>query len=218
MFVPREGSDQMKLILEKRVVPVAVIERVEDAIPVANALLAGGLPIIEVTFRTEAAAAAIRAISQELPEMLVGAGTVLTSDQLRAAADAGARFCVAPGLNEATVKQAQDLGVPMMPGVMTPSEIEHGLSLGCSLLKFFPAEVAGGAKTLKAIAGPYASSGVQFIPTGGITADNADSYLQLPVVAAIGASWMVDKELIAAKNWDEITHRTQGICSVIGHT
>jgi 2-dehydro-3-deoxyphosphogluconate aldolase/(4S)-4-hydroxy-2-oxoglutarate aldolase len=205
----------MKMIFEKRVVPVAVIDRKEDAVPVASALLEGGLPIIEVTFRTEAAEDAIRAIARELPDVLVGAGTVLSSEQLRAAAGAGARFCVAPGLNETIVKQAHELNVPMMPGVMTPSEIEKGLSLGCSLLKFFPAEAAGGIRTLKAIAGPYASTGVKFIPTGGINADNVNSYLQLPLVAAVGASWMVDKGLVADKNWTEITRRTREICALV---
>jgi 2-dehydro-3-deoxyphosphogluconate aldolase/(4S)-4-hydroxy-2-oxoglutarate aldolase len=195
----------MQVILDKRIVPVAVIDRVEDAVPVAEALLAGGLPLIEVTFRTPAAAACVRAIKQEFPQMLVGAGTLLTPVQVAQAVEAGAQFGVAPGLNEAVVKEAQALKLPFVPGVMTPSEVEHALALGCQLLKFFPAEPAGGVPMLQALAGPYGQAGVKFIPLGGVSSQNAGEYLQLSCVAAIGGTWIADRKLVAAKDWARIT-------------
>jgi 2-dehydro-3-deoxyphosphogluconate aldolase/(4S)-4-hydroxy-2-oxoglutarate aldolase len=195
---------EMQRILDKRVVPVAVIDKVEDAVPLAEALLRGGLDLIEVTFRTAAAADAIRAIVGAHPEMLVGAGTVLTGEQLERARDAGAAFAVAPGLNEATVRRAQELRLPFVPGVMTPSEIERALALGCRLLKFFPAEAAGGLKMLKALAGPFAHTGVRFLPLGGVSPENMAAYLADPLVAAVGGTWIADKKLISAGRWDEI--------------
>jgi len=195
----------MQRILDKRVVPVAVIENAADAVPLAQALLRGGLDIIEVTFRTEAAAACIRLIAEACPEMLVGAGTILTPDQVDQAAAAGARFGVAPGLNGKVLLRAKACGLPFVPGVMTPTDIENGLDLGCKLLKFFPAESAGGVKALQAYAGPYAHTGVKFIPLGGVNMTNAPAYLALPLVGAIGGSWITEKKLIKEQRWDEIT-------------
>jgi 2-dehydro-3-deoxyphosphogluconate aldolase/(4S)-4-hydroxy-2-oxoglutarate aldolase len=194
----------MERISKVRVVPVVVIDRAEDAVPLAEALLAGGLNIMEITFRTPAAEPSIRNVRQAFPKMLVGAGTILDTDQLQYAVDAGALFGVAPGLNEAVVKKSYALNLPFVPGVMTPSDVEHGLALGCKLQKFFPAEVAGGVKMLKALAGPYAHTGIKFIPLGGVNASNARDYLTLPIVAAIGGSWMVERKLIAEKNWSAI--------------
>lgn len=196
-------------ISRNRVVPVVVLNRAEDACPLAEALLKGGLDVMEITFRTDAAQESIRRIAGEFPEILLGAGTVLTEEQAGRAGEAGAVFALAPGLNPAVVKAARAAGLTFAPGVMTPSEIEHALSLGCDLLKFFPAGAAGGVGMLKALAGPYAHTGVRFIPTGGINADNMRSYLDLPAVAAIGGSWMVDPKLIEAGDWQAITTRTR---------
>jgi 2-dehydro-3-deoxyphosphogluconate aldolase / (4S)-4-hydroxy-2-oxoglutarate aldolase len=196
-------------ILAKRIVPVVVLDDAESAEPLAEALLEGGLDIMEITFRTAAAAESIRRIARRFPEILLGAGTLLESAQVRKAGEAGAIFGLAPGLNPEIVRTAREAGMDFSPGVMTPGEVEHALSLGCRLLKFFPAESAGGVDMLKALAGPYGHTGVRFIPTGGVSRDNLASYLQLPVVAAVGGSWMVDKKLVNAGNWSEITRLTR---------
>lgn len=192
-------------LLKRPIIPVIVIEDAEDAVPLAEAILAGGIDVIEITFRTAAAADAIARIARACPQMLVGAGTVLTPEQADRAVDAGARFGLAPGLNPDVVKRFQARGGLFVPGVMTPSEIEQGLTLGCKLLKFFPAGAAGGTAMLKALAGPYASQGVQFCPTGGVNLENMMEYLSLPVVAAIGGSWLATKQQIAGKDWSGIT-------------
>ena len=192
-------------ILAKRIVPVIVLDSVESAEPLAEALLAGGLDIMEITFRTAAAEESIRRIAKRFPEVLLGAGTLLDGDQVKRAKDAGAVFGLAPGLNPDTIAAAKTAGLQFSPGVMTPSEVEQALALGCKLLKFFPAEAAGGVDMLKSLAGPYAHTGLKFVPTGGITSANLTNYLKLPVVAAIGGSWMVDKKLVNDGNWAEIT-------------
>lgn len=196
-------------ILAKRIVPVIVLDRAEDAEPLADALLEGGLDIMEITFRTAAAADSIAAIAANRPEILVGAGTLLAPDQVRRAKDAGASFGLAPGLNPDVVATAREIGLPFSPGIMTPSDVEGALALGCQLLKFFPAGAAGGPGMLKALAGPYAHTGVKFVPTGGINATNMADYLELGVVAAIGGSWMVDKKLVNEGRWSEITRLTK---------
>lgn len=196
-------------ILAKRIVPVVVLDCAKDAEPLAEALLAGGLDIMEITFRTDAAEESMKRIARAFPEILLGAGTVLNGDQAKHAKDAGAVFGLAPGLNPQTIEAANEVGLEFSPGVMTPSEIEQALHLDCKLLKFFPAEAAGGVKMLKSLSGPYAHTGVKFTPTGGITSNNLQDYLKLPVVAAIGGSWMVGKDLIASGRWDEITKLTK---------
>ena len=196
-------------ILAKRIVPVVVLDHVESAEPLAEALLAGGLDIMEITFRTAAAEESIKRIATRFPEILLGAGTLLDKDQVKRAKDAGAVFGLAPGLNPNTIAAANDIGLQFSPGVMTPSDVELALSLGCKLLKFFPAEVAGGVAMLKALAGPYAHTGLKFIPTGGVSSGNLAAYLKLPVVAAIGGSWMVDKQLVNDGKWAEITRMTR---------
>lgn len=196
-------------ILAKRIVPVVVLEDGNSAEPLAEALLEAGLDVIEVTFRTDAAEESIRRIARHFPEMLLGAGTLLSSEQVKQAHGAGAVFGLAPGLNPDTVRTAKDLGLMFSPGVMTPGEVEQALALNCKLLKFFPAEAAGGVKMLKSLAGPYAHTGLRFTPTGGITEGNLQNYLKLPVVAAIGGSWMVSPALIKEKNWAEITRLTE---------
>lgn len=196
-------------ILAKRIMPVVVLDDAENAEPLAEALLAADLDIIEITFRTNAAEESIRRIAKRFPEVLLGAGTLLGGDQVKRARDAGAVFGLAPGLNPLIVEAAEKVGLEFSPGVMTPSEVEQALAMNCKLLKFFPAEAAGGVKMLKSLAGPYAHTGVKFTPTGGITADNLKDYLKLPVVAAIGGSWMVSPNLIREKNWTEITRLTR---------
>lgn len=195
-------------ILAKRIVPVVVLDSADHAEPLAEALLAGGLDIMEITFRTAAAEESIKRIAARFPEILLGAGTLLEKKQVKRAKKAGAVFGLAPGLNPDTIKAAKDAGLLFAPGVITPSEVEQALSIGCKLLKFFPAEAAGGVNMLKSLAGPYAHTGVKFVPTGGITAANLAKYLKLPVVAAIGGSWMVDKALIDEGKWEEITRLT----------
>ncbi len=196
-------------ILAKRIVPVVVLDRAESAEPLAEALLAGGLDIMEITFRTAAAEESIRRIAARFPEILLGAGTLLDDDQVSRAKDAGAVFGLAPGLNRRTVAKAAEVGLRFSPGVMTPGEVEEALSLGCKLLKFFPAEAAGGTAMLRSLAGPYGHTGVKFIPTGGVTSGNLADYLKVPVVAAIGGSWMVDKQLVNEGKWEEITRLTR---------
>jgi 2-dehydro-3-deoxyphosphogluconate aldolase/(4S)-4-hydroxy-2-oxoglutarate aldolase len=183
-------------------VPVITIESPHDAVPLARALLDGGIGCAEVTFRTPAAAEAIHGISSTCGELLVGAGTVLTVEQAEQATQAGARYVVAPGFDPAVVDWCQERNVPVIPGVATPTEISMALARGLSLLKFFPAEPMGGVQTLQALAAPFA--GVQFIPTGGITAANLPRYLALPNVAACGGSWMAKEGMISAGEFAEI--------------
>lgn len=195
----------LEKLLQRPVVPVIVIDNADDAVPLAEAMLEGGLDVIEITFRTAAAAEAIGRISKALPEMLIGAGTVLTVEQAQRALDAGISFGLAPGLNPEIVTFFQERNTLFIPGVMTPSEIEKGLSLGCKLLKFFPAGPAGGISMLKALSAPYASQGVTFCPTGGVNLGNMNDYLALPTVSNIGGSWLATKQQIADKQWPEIT-------------
>lgn len=200
----------MKEMFEKisatGVIPVIKIDRVEDAVPLAKALVEGGLPCAEVTFRTAAAADAIKEMSKAYPEMLIGAGTVLTPEQADIAIESGASFIVAPGLNPETVKHCLKKGYPVLPGVCTPSEVELGLSLGLDHLKFFPAEAAGGVKMIKAMAAPYTN--VKFMPTGGISLANIKEYLDCKAVFACGGSWMVPADLIANGEFDKIREMT----------
>jgi 2-dehydro-3-deoxyphosphogluconate aldolase/(4S)-4-hydroxy-2-oxoglutarate aldolase len=197
------------------IVPVLAIEEVKAALPLADALLEGGLPIVEITFRTAAAAEVIRTLACERPALLVGAGTVLTRANLQAAKAAGARFCVAPGLNPDTAREARDMGLPFIPGVATPSEIEQALSLGCATLKFFPAEPMGGVEMLNALGAPYGHTGVKFVPTGGVTPANLESYLACKVVAAVGGTWLAKKEDLAAGNWPEIRRRCEAAVQTV---
>jgi len=160
--------------------------------------------VAEITFRTAAAAEVMRQLSAERPDLILGAGTVLTVENLARAKECGARFAVAPGLNPGVVECARELGMPMMPGVMTPSEVEQGLALGCRALKFFPAQVAGGTAMLKALSAPYKHTGVRFIPTGGVTAENLPEYLKIDTVLAVGGTWIATKDDIAARRWEAI--------------
>ncbi|MFV2113214.1 bifunctional 4-hydroxy-2-oxoglutarate aldolase/2-dehydro-3-deoxy-phosphogluconate aldolase [Micromonospora sp. LOL_025] len=188
-----------------RILPVVVLDDARDGAPLADALVRGGLRCAEVTFRTDAAAEAIRVMS-ERPDLLVGAGTVLTPAQVDRAVEAGARFVVTPGFSPAVVRRCQELGVPVFPGVATGTEIQMALDAGLDTVKFFPAEQLGGVGMIKALAAPYRS--VRFIPTGGVNTANLADYLALPAVLAVGGTWMVAPDLIAAGRWDEVTART----------
>lgn len=199
---PDAGTSVLGRIRAMRIVPVIVIDDPADAVPLAAALIAGGLPCAEVTFRTPRALGALRRIAADQPEMLAGAGTVLTPVQAAEARDAGAQFIVAPGFNPAVVDYCLGHDIPVFPGVATPTEIEMALGRGLSALKFFPAEPIGGLPYLKAIAAPYA--GVSFIPTGGVAPGNLATYLAFSRVVACGGSWMAPGEWIAAKQFDRI--------------
>jgi len=195
----------MQLIQELsalKIVPVIALERAEDIVPLGRALAENGLPVAEITFRTDAALEAIRLLRQAQPSMLIGAGTVLNKAQIEQAKAAGATFIVSPGLNPNTVRAARDLDIPMIPGVNNPSDIEAAIELGLTAVKFFPAEPSGGVKMIKALLGPY--SQMQFMPTGGIGPHNIRDYLAIPGVIACGGSWMVEPALVREGNWSEI--------------
>jgi 2-dehydro-3-deoxyphosphogluconate aldolase/(4S)-4-hydroxy-2-oxoglutarate aldolase len=184
---------------------VVVLEHADAAEPLAGALVAGGLHCAEITFRTAAAAESIRRMASH-PELVVGAGTVLSAAQVDQAVDAGARFIVSPGFGPAVVRRCQELGVPVFPGVATATEIQMALDAGLTTVKFFPAEQLGGIAMIKALAAPFRS--VRFIPTGGVTTANLAGYLGTPAVLAVGGTWMVAADLLAGGRWDEVTRRT----------
>ncbi|OOE57092.1 ketohydroxyglutarate aldolase [Salinivibrio sp. ML323] len=184
-----------------RIVPVIAINNADDAVPLAKTLVDNGLPCAEITFRTDAAASAIRQMRDAYPELLIGAGTVLTPAQVDAAIDAGADFIVSPGLNPTTVKHCQQRGIAIVPGINNPSLVEQAMELGLDTLKFFPAEASGGIAMLKALSAVYP---VSFMPTGGVSEANVSDYLALPSVLACGGTWMVPAKLIDEQRWDEI--------------
>ena len=194
--------------LSQRLICVAVIDQPDDAVPLAEALLAGGLKGIEVTFRTAGAAESIRRIREKVPQIAVGAGTLLTAEHVSQAVDAGAQFGVSPGLSDKVSATAHAYELPLFPGVITPSEVMRALDLGWKHLKFFPSETFGGINAIKALAGPFGHTGVKFIPTGGITAATLPTYLAVPQVAAVGGSWMAERKLVTEKSWGKITALT----------
>ena len=195
------------------IIPVVVLDDAKNAEPLAQALCDGGLPCAEVTFRTAAAEESIRIISEKFPDMLVGAGTVLTTEQVDKAVAAGAKFIVSPGLNPKVVKYCIDKGVPIIPGTCNPSDIEAALELGLNVVKFFPAEAAGGLKMIKAMSAPYV--GVRFMPTGGINAQNVRDYLAFDKIIACGGSWMVKGALINEGKFDEIRALTAEATAIV---
>jgi len=184
------------------IVPVIKLESLESALPLGKALLDGGLPIAEITFRTQIAAESILALRKAYPDLITGAGTVLTIAQAEAAISAGASYIVTPGFNPRIVDYCIERGIPIIPGINSPSQIEQGLERGLSLLKFFPAEASGGVKMLKALHGPYAD--VSFVPTGGVDAVNLEEYLRLPYVIAVGGTWMIKEDLIKSGQFDKV--------------
>lgn len=195
------------------VVPVVAIEDASDAVPLGQALLDGGLPCAEITFRTAAAADAIAALAQNLPGVLVGAGTVLSVEQARKAIEAGAKFIVAPGFDPLVVDWCLENQVPVMPGVATPTEVTMALNKGLKILKFFPAEVAGGVRALKALSAPFV--GVKFVPTGGINPQNLADYLEQPSVHTCAGSWIAKRKLISEGQFDEITRLAQEAVAIV---
>jgi len=189
----------------KGVVAVLMIDRVDDAVPVAEALLRGGVDAMELTLRTDAALPALELITGSVPEMLAGIGTIIKKEQVNQAKDSGAAFGVSPGTNIDIIKAAQDAGLPFAPGIMTPSDIERALPFGCEILKFFPAGSSGGIKHLKNIAAPYAHLGLKYVPLGGINQGNMKDYLKEDIIAAVGGSWIASRDLIDSGQWDQIT-------------
>jgi 2-dehydro-3-deoxyphosphogluconate aldolase/(4S)-4-hydroxy-2-oxoglutarate aldolase len=200
-------NDVLNKIYEFGLVPVVKIEKADNALPLGNALIRGGLPVAEITFRTAAAEESIKTLTRELPELLIGAGTVLTVDQVKMAVDAGAKFIVSPGFNPKVVDYCLANGIPVTPGLNTPTVLEMALERGLEVVKFFPAESSGGVKFLKDMAAPY--SGIKFIPTGGINTDNLNTYLSYNRVHACGGSWMVKDDLISSGKFDEIARLTK---------
>ena len=198
-------------ILEKistsGVVAVLVIDDVDHAVPVAKALLDGGIGIMELTLRTPAAIDALKAIRDQVPEMLAGIGTILKLEQVHEVVAAGASFGVSPGTNPQIVREAQKVGLPFAPGVVTPTDVEIALELGCRELKFFPAEPSGGLAYLKSMAAPFAHLGVSFVPLGGVNSNNMADYLSDPLILGVGGSWLAPRDLIAAEQWSSITER-----------
>ncbi|MBR7180861.1 MAG: bifunctional 4-hydroxy-2-oxoglutarate aldolase/2-dehydro-3-deoxy-phosphogluconate aldolase [Kiritimatiellae bacterium] len=186
------------------IIPVIVIEDVEKAVPLAKALVAGGLDVLEVTFRTACAAEAISRIKREVPGAVLAAGTVLTKEQLSAARLAGAEACVAPGFDPAIVRAAQEIGMPFCPGVASASELSQALSMGLKMVKFFPAESAGGVKYIKDLLGAFRWTGVKFMPTGGVKASNVADYLAVPEIVCCGGTWIVPKDALAAGDFAKI--------------
>ena len=192
-----------KIIENCGIIPVVVLDDVSNAVPLAKALLAGGINICEITFRTAAAEESIRQIALNVPEMIVGAGTVITKEQLKAATDAGAKFIVSPGSDLEVIRYAKELGVYMLPGAVTPTEIMQLIKEDIKVIKFFPAENYGGLKTIKALSAPFPN--IKFVPTGGVSLSNLTAYLEFDKIAAVGGSWLCTKDLIKDGKWDEIT-------------
>ena len=196
-------SESMQKIFDLKLVPLVVLDDATDAVPMAKALVEGGIPVAEVTFRTDAAADVIRAMAEQVPEILVGAGTVHTVAQAQTAVEAGAKFIVTPGFQPDVVRWCVEHQVDIVPGTAVPSDIEQAISFGLSVCKFFPAEAYGGVKTLKALKGPYAD--IRFMPTGGVSLDNMNDYLTLSNVAAVGGSFMTPSAAVKAKDWAKVT-------------
>ena len=190
-------------VCEAGIVPVVVLNRVEDAVPLAGALLKGGITFMEITFRTECAADCIEVISREVPDMTVGAGTVINVEQAKTAVAGGAKFIVSPGFDEETVRWALDNDIPVIPGTVTPTEIMKAVGMGLRVLKLFPADVYGGIKAIKALSALFGQ--VRFLPTGGVSPDNLKDFISNKAVAAVGGSWVCKKDDIANRDWDKIT-------------
>ena len=206
-------KEQLKAL---KVIPVIAIDKAEDIIPLGKVLAENGLPAAEITFRSAAAAEAIRLLRETQPDMLIGAGTVLNRKQAIAAKEAGATFIVSPGFNPNTVKACQEIGIDIVPGVNNPSTVEAALEMGLTTLKFFPAEASGGINMVKSLLAPYTD--IELMPTGGINPANIKDYLAIPRVLACGGTWMVDKKLIEAGNWEELAHLTREAVALVNES
>lgn len=200
---------------EAGIVAVLIIDELKHAVPLAKALLKGGVDTIELTLRTPVAIDAAQAIKKDVPEINLGFGTVLTIDQVKAVKDLGADFAVAPGCNPKVIAEAYRLNLPFAPGIMTPTDIEIAIEQGCRVLKYFPAESSGGMNHLENMVAPYQYLGLKFIPLGGCNMNNARTYLESPLITAIGGSWIAKRPLIKAENWEAITFNAQEICTLI---
>ena len=211
------GGDVFGAVEALAVVPVVEIDDATSAVPLARTLAEAGLPVVEVTFRTPAARDAVAAIAAELPDFLLGAGTLVTADMVAAAVDAGARFGVSPGLSSACVAAAAEHGLPFVPGAVTPSEVGGCLEVGAKYVKFFPAGAYGGMATLKALDGPFGWTGIRFMPTGGVRPDNAAEFLALPNVFAVGGTWIAPRGDIAAGRWEDIAERARAAVKLRPH-
>ncbi len=209
---PQETPVPESLLSRVPVIPVVVVDDPGSAVPLARALVSGGVPVIELTLRTPAALDAIRRIAQEVPEILVGAGTIVEPGQVKAAADAGAQFLVSPGSTATLLDAMADSGLPHLPGIATVSEILELLERGCSEMKFFPAEASGGAAFLRAVASPLAQA--RFCPTGGVNAENAADYLSLGNVGCVGGSWLTPRDAVAAGDWDRVAELARATASL----
>ncbi|KJG39785.1 2-dehydro-3-deoxyphosphogluconate aldolase [Photobacterium angustum] len=203
-------KEQLKAL---KVIPVIAIDKAEDIIPLGKVLTENGLPAAEITFRSAAAEQAIRLLRETQPDMLIGAGTVLNREQAIAAKEAGATFIVSPGFNPNTVKACQEIGIDIVPGVNNPSTVEAALEMGLTTLKFFPAEASGGINMVKSLLAPYTD--IELMPTGGINPANIKDYLAIPRVLACGGTWMVDKKLIEAGNWEELARLTREAVTLV---
>lgn len=203
-------------VYEAGIVPVVVLNNVEDAVPLAKALLNGGIDFMEITFRTECAAECISVISKEVPEVMVGAGTVLNVKQGKMAVESGARFIVSPGIDEETVRWALNNDIPVIPGAVTPTEIMKAVSLGLRTVKFFPADVYGGIKAIKALAAPFGQ--VKFLPTGGVSENNLAEFIGNKSVCAVGGSWVCKKDDVLNHDWDKITALASNAVKIIKET
>ncbi|HHG3611570.1 TPA: bifunctional 4-hydroxy-2-oxoglutarate aldolase/2-dehydro-3-deoxy-phosphogluconate aldolase [Vibrio parahaemolyticus] len=203
-------KEQLKAL---KVIPVIAIDKAEDIIPLGKVLAENGLPAAEITFRSAAAAEAIRLLREAQPDMLIGTGTVLNREQAIAAKEAGATFIVSPGFNPNTVKSCQEIGIDIVPGVNNPSTVEAALEMGLTTLKFFPAEASGGINMVKSLLAPYTD--IELMPTGGINPSNIKDYLAIPRVLACGGTWMVDKKLIEAGNWEELARLTREAVALV---
>ncbi|KUI96582.1 bifunctional 4-hydroxy-2-oxoglutarate aldolase/2-dehydro-3-deoxy-phosphogluconate aldolase [Vibrio sp. MEBiC08052] len=206
-------SDIKQQIKAIKIIPVIAIDKAEDIIPLGKVLAENGLPAAEITFRSDAAAEAIRLLRESQPDMLIGAGTVLNREQVIAAKEAGATFIVSPGFNPNTVLACQELGIEIIPGINNPSVVEAALEMGITTMKFFPAEPSGGINMVKSLLAPYTN--LELMPTGGIKPSNIKDYLDIPRVIACGGTWMVEKSLIEAGNWEEVARLTREAVALI---
>ncbi len=209
------SADMIKKVDEAGVIAVLVIDELKHAVPVAKALLNGGVTVIELTLRTPVAWDAAKLIKAEVPEITLGFGTVLTAEQAKVAAEMGADFAVAPGCNPRIIKAVYDMGLSFAPGIVTPSDIEIALEHGCRILKYFPAETSGGIKHLTNMAAPYQYLNLKFIPLGGLSMDNAKQYLESSLITAIGGSWIAKQQLIQSEDWSTITKNAKQIRNLI---
>jgi 2-dehydro-3-deoxyphosphogluconate aldolase/(4S)-4-hydroxy-2-oxoglutarate aldolase len=215
MHTSQFPENVLERIEQTAVIAVLVVDDAADAVPLAEALLAGGITAMELTLRTPVAIDALRAVVQHVPDMMPGIGTILTPEQVDQVADAGAAFGVAPGLNRRVIQRAQAVGLPFAPGVATPSDLEAALELGCREVKFFPAEPAGGLAYLSSMAAPYTHLGVRFVPLGGLKAGNLADYLRSPLVLAVGGSWLAPRDLVQQRDWAAITARAAEATQIV---